>query len=68
MSLPIPEPPSWRVDWDTLNEELPCLHRLRGCRVEIDDEAQRAVTKFNDGSELVAAPVRHARGHEFARL
>jgi hypothetical protein len=33
------------------------VHRLRGCRVEIDDETQRAVTKFDDGSELAAAPV-----------
>jgi len=32
-------------------------HRLKGAVVEIDDEAQRAKTRFNDGSELPAAPV-----------
>ncbi len=33
------------------------VHRLRRCRVEINDERRRAKTVFDDGSELVAAPV-----------
>jgi hypothetical protein len=32
-------------------------HGLRRCRFEIDDERCRAKTVFDDGSELVAAPV-----------
>jgi hypothetical protein len=33
------------------------IHRMRGSRFEIDDERRRATTVFDDGSELVAAPV-----------
>ena len=33
------------------------VHSLRRCRFEIDDERRRAKTVFDDGSELVAAPV-----------
>jgi hypothetical protein len=33
------------------------VHKLRRSRIEIDDERQRATTVFDDGSELVAAPV-----------
>ena len=33
------------------------VHNLRRCRVEINDDGRRATTVFDDGSELVAAPV-----------
>jgi hypothetical protein len=33
------------------------MHRMRGSSFEIDDERRRARTVFDDGSELVAAPV-----------
>jgi hypothetical protein len=33
------------------------VHGLRRCRFEIDDDRRRAKTVFDDGSELVAAPV-----------
>jgi hypothetical protein len=33
------------------------VHSMRRCRFEIDDERRRARTVFDDGSELVAAPV-----------
>ncbi len=33
------------------------VHRLRSCRFEVDDEQLRARTVFDDGSQLVAAPV-----------
>jgi hypothetical protein len=33
------------------------VHSMRRCRFEIDDQRRRARTVFDDGSELVAAPV-----------
>jgi hypothetical protein len=33
------------------------VHQMRRCRFEIDEQARRATTIFDDGSQLVAAPV-----------
>jgi hypothetical protein len=43
------------------------VHGLRRCRFEIDDDAHRAKTVFDDGSELVAAPVMDAENIARAR-
>jgi hypothetical protein len=43
------------------------IHRMRRCRVEVDEAARRATTVFDDGSRLVAAPVMDAENIARAR-
>jgi hypothetical protein len=42
-------------------------HQMKNCRFEIDDDARRAETIFEDGSRLAAAPVLDAENIARAR-
>jgi hypothetical protein len=42
-------------------------HKMKNCRVEIDDDERRAETIFEDGSRLPAAPIMDAENVARAR-